>query len=106
MTDIEKFNIVVSTIDNVLKELNFDDNRLLACTLDDHGNCIHATISGSIDTEGAKAISTCFGDDDSPAIYAIDKDKLQIVFIQNKGDLTLDCLLLEASFEYHEETNN
>lgn len=98
MNDFEKLNIVVSTINKVLNEQAFDDNKVLACLMDDHGRCIHATISMSMNIETIMAISECFGDDNDPNIYAVDKDKLQIVFINNKEDLLIDCLSLEASF--------
>lgn len=102
MHDFEKFNIVVSTINKVLKEQSFDDNKLIACLMDDHGRCIHATISMTIDIEIITDICKCFGRDDNPHIYAIDRDKLRIIFINDREDLLIEYNSLAASFEYQE----
>ena len=102
MNDFEKFNIVVSTINKVLKEQGLEDNKLLACTMDDHGNCIHATIWGAVELDTVKDICKSFGGDDNPHIYVIDKDDLQIVFFNDREDLLIECNSLEASFDYQE----
>lgn len=102
MNDFEKFNIVVETINKVLKEQELEDNRLLACTMDDHGNCIHATIRGAMELDSIKDICKYFGGDDNPHIYAIAKEELQIVFFNDREDLLIEYNSLGVSFDYQE----
>ena len=73
---------VVDIIQSKLDKCNLDYNTIIEVLLDDGGQCIHCTFTGSIELETLVQIGKVFGDDNIN-IYADNENVFKIVIFNN-----------------------
>lgn len=90
--DLGREKLVTNLVSEILDNDGLDENEIKEVLLDDHGQCIHVTISGAVSARAIINIGEAFADNNEPDVYAVGDNTLKFVFVNEK----YDCLIVTS----------